>query len=595
MRPISWLHISDFHMRVSDAWSQDVVLKAMCEDIARQRKDGTPADFILAAGDLAFSGKAEEYKLAAGFFDAVSAASGVAKDRIFCIPGNHDIDRERQKMCFHGVRKFIESQNQLDLLLSPGEDIETLLKRQENYRKFQHAYFTGQERKWTDDGLGYVSCITMGDVRLAIIGLDSAWLAEGGPGDHGKLLIGERQVINAINLAGQFDPHIVIGMTHHPFLLLQDFDRRPVQSRIERSCQFFHCGHLHEPEAWTAGFSGSGCLTLAAGASFETRQSHNSYSIVTLDLLRGQRTVKTVQYSPSTGAFQSAFSAEYPIEITPASTCSVDELAQAIKAYRTSLSSWAYYFSALLLDQKSELPIPAQNGYTFGSLAVLLAQPDGELRRKTIEFMAFKNVLRVFYKRVPLCDVFAKYGSAVGHYGVALDDSCKAHPELMPRLAEQERDAMAIAGAEPQTSFSHTSALLAELAEAHDWDELRVQANRHADSSDGAVARQAKRMLALSFAHSEEAADKTAATVLYRSLIQEGPPEATDAGNLATLLIEAGSFEEAKIVVLEGIDKFPAKAGDYFFQIGSKIVEATGDRKFRKQLQAAIEARGKRD
>src|SRR6266404_4562296 len=243
-------------MRVSASWSQDVVLRAMCEDIARRREDTLP-DFVLATGDLAFSGNADEYKLAIDFFDAVSAASGVSKERIFSIPGNHDIDRERQKMCFHGFRNFIRSQNQIDSLLSPGEDLATLLKRQESYRKFQEMYFTGQDRVWTDDGLGYVSCFTLEDVRFAVLGVDSAWLAEGGLDDHGKLLIGERQVINALNLAAKSDPHITIGMAHHPFHLLQDFDRRCVQSRMERSCLFFHCGHLHEPETRTAGFSGS--------------------------------------------------------------------------------------------------------------------------------------------------------------------------------------------------------------------------------------------------------------------------------------------------------------------------------------------------
>src|ERR1019366_1857744 len=100
---------------------------------------------------------------------------------------------------------------------------------------------------------------------------------------------------------------------------------------------------------------------------------------------------------------------------------------------------------------------------------------------------------------------------------------------------------------------------------------------------DSVVARQAKRMLALSLAHSEAVPDKAAATALYRSLVQEGFPEATDAGNLVILLIEARSFEEAKSVVLDGIEKFPAKA-DYFLQLGSTIVEATGDREFRKLL-----------
>ena len=40
MRRICWLHISDIHMRVRDAWSQDFVPKAMCEDIARLRTKG---------------------------------------------------------------------------------------------------------------------------------------------------------------------------------------------------------------------------------------------------------------------------------------------------------------------------------------------------------------------------------------------------------------------------------------------------------------------------------------------------------------------------------------------------------------------------
>jgi len=595
VRPICWFHISDIHMRVSTAWSHDVVLKAMCEDIARQRKEGTAADFILATGDLAFSGKADEYKLVTDLFDAISAASGVPKDRMFCVPGNHDIDRERQKMCFHGTRKFIESQNQIDLLLTPGEDMETLLKRQENYRTFQNAYFTGQERKGTDDGLGYASCITIDQVRLAIIGLDSAWLAEGGPADHGKLLVGERQVINAANLVGQFDSHVVIGMAHHPFHLLQDFDRRPVQGRIERSCHFFHCGHLHVPEARTAGFSSSGCLTIAAGASFETRQHHNSYSLVTLDLLRAQRTVRTFQYNPANGVFSFAASEDYPIEITPVGTCSVGELAQAMSRYRGALAPRAHYLSALLLDQKADLPIPAPNGHAFGSFAVLQGQPDGSLKRKTAEFMAFRNALRVLYKRVALEDIFALHGAAVEQYGAVLEDLCNAQPAVKARIAEHENDAQTLATAEPRESFSHTSALLAELAAAREWDQLRAQAERHVDSTDGAVSLQAKRMLALSLAHSEEAADKATATALYRSLIQEASPEPTDAGNLATLLIDAGSFEEAKRAVLDGIEKFPAKAADYFSQIGLRIVDATGDREFRKQLEAAVAARGKRD
>ena len=305
MRPISWLHISDIHLSESAEWSQDVVLTAMCDGIKNERAQGTTADFILLTGDIAFSGKSEEYALASAFLDALCSASGVEKERVYCIPGNHDIDRDRQRLCFCGARATLRDPSRIDAILEGGEDLETLLQRQENYRRFQQDYFSRQERTLTSDGLGYVSWLTIEDVRFAIIGLDSAWLAYGGIDDHGKLLVGERQVIGCCSLAQQDNEpaHIVIAMTHHPLHLLQDFDRRAAMNRIEETCHFLHCGHLHEPEARITGVQGTGCLTLAAGASFETRQSHNSYSIVTLDLLRAARRVEIFQYKPSSGSF----------------------------------------------------------------------------------------------------------------------------------------------------------------------------------------------------------------------------------------------------------------------------------------------------
>jgi 3',5'-cyclic AMP phosphodiesterase CpdA len=102
MRLVRWLHISDIHMRPRDAWQQDIVLNALVEDVKRQRLEGE-FDFILASGDLAFSGKTKEYGMAAGFMPGLGAAAGVPNARIFCIPGNHDIDRSRHKLTFLGA------------------------------------------------------------------------------------------------------------------------------------------------------------------------------------------------------------------------------------------------------------------------------------------------------------------------------------------------------------------------------------------------------------------------------------------------------------------------------------------------------------
>lgn len=596
MRPICWLHISDIHVSKRDEWSQDVALTAMCEHIAARRKEGIAPDFILATGDLAFSGKKEEYDIAAGFFDAISEASGVPRERIFCIAGNHDIDRDREKLSFLGARGHLQDQNRVDALLAPDDDMATLLKREEAFRSFLESNFKGQERTRTADGLAYVARLTIEDVRLAILGLDSAWLAEGGLGDHGKLLIGERQVINAIRLAreGGESPHVILAMSHHPFHLLNGFDRRPAQDWIEGACHFFHCGHLHEPEVRAAGLTGGGCLTLAAGASFETRLSHNTYSCVTLDLFRARRSVTTVQYNPGSRQFVAAAPVEYPAELGASEKCGVRQLADAIIAYNPDLCPLACYLAALLLDQKAELPVPGNAGYALGSFALMQGLPDSDLKRKTVDFMNFRNALRVLYRKGGLDDVFARHGDAVAQYGAALQEICGTDAALKARLADQENDARALAGTELSRPFAHADSLLSDLAAAGEWGLLREQAQRHMNLPNPESVLLAKRMLALALANADEAADKEAAVALYRELTASETADSGDLANLATLLCKFGRHDEAKETILAGMERFSQQAGR-FAGIGQEIVAATGDRDFRKRVEEALAKRGQRD
>lgn len=593
MRPFSWLHISDIHLRPSDSWPQGVVMEAMCEDIRRHFADGA-ADFILVSGDLAFSGKAEDYALVERFLDRVGGTAGVPRERIFCIPGNHDIERDRQKFCFRGARSLLQDQSSTDAFLGDpaGDDFQALLQRETNYRAFQATYGATQARIATADGLGYVARLCIDGVHLAIVGLDSAWLAEGGPDDHLKLLLGERQVINALQILrdGGDAPHIVIAMVHHPLHLLQDFDRRPITWQLENACHFIHCGHLHEPEERTAGHDAGGCLTITVGASFENRQSANAYAVVTVDLLHGVRTLTTHCYSHGSGSFSALTPQQYRIEVRPTGACALDELATALRKYTET--AWPCYFAALLLDKKAEIPVATGSSYTMAAISALDAIADGELRQRTDAFFTFRNVMRVLYGREPIDDILRKHGQAVSQYtsmvaAIAVGDSA-----LKGRLGTQEEDACVLAATEPQSAFAHTLQLLSELAAGGDWAALREQAVRHIDAPNTALATQAKRLLALALSHFEERSDKLLAIELYRTLADGEQPEPTDAGNLATLLIELEDKAEAQRVILKAITGAPLSAVDYYERIGHRIVEATGDREFRYRLTAAIAERG---
>ena len=585
MRPINWLHISDFHLRQGQEWAQDFVLSTMCQHMQSRQQDSDPIDFVLATGDLAFSGGSAEYELARAFFDEVITVTGVPRERIYFVPGNHDVDRSCQKMAFAGARHSLRSQNEVDILLgSPGE-LNTLRKRQENYYRFQQEYLAGQERNWTPDGLGYVSTITVEDLRIAIVGFNSAWLAEGGIEDHGKLLIGERQVIDALRIADRESAHLIVGIGHHPLHLLNEFDRRPVQRRITETCHFYHCGHLHDPEAYGAGGIATQCLTVAAGASFETRHAHNAYSLISLDVMHAQRTIMTMQYRPSDGAFSYASSNVFPLIVRAQSNWRIDELGEAIKAAYPSLEHISYLLGALLLEMQTDVPIVTGRSCAFGSIEVLRDQKSASLRIETLEFMALRNAIRMFGGKMTPGEFLDRYGSVLKQYGDAIITLGNDVIDLKTRIASREADARALAGAEPNGPFEHTLALLQTLAAEHNWHLLRQQAERHFTSTEPNVRKAAKRMLALALAHSDEAEDRTRAVELYQAMIGDGSAHAEDIAALTYILTSAGEYGNAEATLLVGLERFPHDL-EKFLPVGGAIVEATGNRNLRDVLKA---------
>ncbi len=112
----SWLHVSDFHFKSGDPYDRDVVLRALVRSVAEFRRSGRQPDLIFATGDVAHSGQESEYQAAAVFFDALCAAAGVDKRRLYVIPGNHDIDRALGV----GLARTIGAREEADTYFGPS-------------------------------------------------------------------------------------------------------------------------------------------------------------------------------------------------------------------------------------------------------------------------------------------------------------------------------------------------------------------------------------------------------------------------------------------------------------------------------------------
>jgi 3',5'-cyclic AMP phosphodiesterase CpdA len=57
---LTWLHVSDFHIRGGDTYDRDVVLRALVESAAQYVQRGRVADLTFATGDIAHSGQPAE-------------------------------------------------------------------------------------------------------------------------------------------------------------------------------------------------------------------------------------------------------------------------------------------------------------------------------------------------------------------------------------------------------------------------------------------------------------------------------------------------------------------------------------------------------
>jgi len=77
---LTWLHISDLHIKASDPYDRDVVLNALLQSMTRfKARDLTP-DMVFVTGDVASSGKKAEYERATPFFEQLLQTLGLTKD-----------------------------------------------------------------------------------------------------------------------------------------------------------------------------------------------------------------------------------------------------------------------------------------------------------------------------------------------------------------------------------------------------------------------------------------------------------------------------------------------------------------------------------
>jgi predicted phosphodiesterase len=200
---------------------------------------------ILVTGDIAFAGKADEYRTAINWLDHVANAAGCDKSRVWCIPGNHDVDQSVLKQnegisrIHNDLRKADDPDKALlQYLGTPGIGSLLFAPIQSYIENFAARYdcLTGPRQLWWEDDLD----LNDGS-KLRLRGLNSALISGlKDDRDNSKMFLGSAQTE-----LGRKDGVTFLVLCHHPMDWLADQDNADEALCAYASVQLFGHKHTH--------------------------------------------------------------------------------------------------------------------------------------------------------------------------------------------------------------------------------------------------------------------------------------------------------------------------------------------------------------
>jgi predicted phosphodiesterase len=303
---LTCLHLSDLHFKADQGYEQNLIAAALVAAVARYTSEGRAPDAIFVTGDIADSGKEPEYRRSSLFFDNLLAAARLTKRRLFIVPGNHDVDRQKGK----GLQRTLASEAESVEFFGPDHPHQHFAKF-DAFRDWYDDYFFGIRRWPRDSTCQEPELLDFRDADIGVLAINSS-LFSSDDSDNGSLWIGRRSLESRISSLGSLRARFLITLVHHPLEWLHHDERSAIKARLYQHSHILLTGHLHEPEAGVIVTPTTQTLHVAAGACYQTRKYSNCASFLELDSDKGRVKLLPIKYEDIPHSVWTTDTSQYP-------------------------------------------------------------------------------------------------------------------------------------------------------------------------------------------------------------------------------------------------------------------------------------------
>ncbi len=239
MRKIHWLHYSDIHL--NDTGVETNRLRQKLPEYLRNLN--IHCDYAFFTGDIRRARLGDFPANAADYLRQVAQSVNVPKDRIFMVPGNHDLDRtsEGRQEAVQKIWKAVEWSGYYDF--SRGrieeEDVKIISKGQSGFRSIISDLYQDEERC----ALYEKPCFCITTDELNIVHLDST-ITQGDDQDR-DFVVGTEALQNVLQNVDTNKPTVLL--THYSFDYLHRNEQNILAPLLQDyGVQLWIAGHEHE-------------------------------------------------------------------------------------------------------------------------------------------------------------------------------------------------------------------------------------------------------------------------------------------------------------------------------------------------------------